>query len=132
MQTHNGYVFIGDVGVKGELHVMLVVDALSRGRVRAKATKNTNILTFQLISSAWEKLYLSQAFSVSIYSITFKDGYSCRPNYWPKQHKMAGIYYTELINSASNRLQGEIWAKKLNSSGQVNWRNLGFLANISQ
>ena len=59
MQAHNGYVFIGDVGVKGELHVMLVVDALSRGRVRAKTTKNTNILTLQLISPAWEKLHIT-------------------------------------------------------------------------
>ena len=49
-QTHDGYVFIGDVCVKGELHVILVVNTLSSGWVRAETTQNTNILTFQFIS----------------------------------------------------------------------------------
>ena len=67
MQTHNGYIFIGDVGVKGELHVMLVVDALSRGRVRAKTAKNTNILTLQLISPAWEKSLITSILGQCIF-----------------------------------------------------------------
>ena len=48
--TYNGYIFVGDVSVKGEFHVVLVVDAFSSGGVRAKTTQNTNILMLQLIS----------------------------------------------------------------------------------
>ena len=48
-QTYNCQILVGDVSVKGHLHVVFVVDALTRRRVRAEATKNTNVLTFQLI-----------------------------------------------------------------------------------